>query len=109
MGQPDPAPGVHAHVRRGPWGQPERIRHAKLGLKWEVLQVVETWQRQDDLEAREGQPVLMSREVVLVHGPRPGRPAESSRFVLEVCRFGHVDGWWLTTLALPLGGVRGHV
>jgi hypothetical protein len=88
--------GVPARVTRGPWGQPERIRHAGLGLAWEVLAVVETWQRPDDLEAGEGQPVLLSREVVLVHGPRPGRPGESGRFVMEVCRYGHVDGEWVT-------------
>jgi hypothetical protein len=90
--------GVCARVTRGPWGQPEQIRHAALGLKWEVLEVVETWQRPDDSQAWEGQPVLMSREIVLVDGPRPGRPGESGRFMLEVCRYGHVDGWWLTPL-----------
>jgi hypothetical protein len=74
------------------------IRHAKLGLKWEVLGVVESWQRPDDSTAGEGQAVLLSREVVLVHGPRPGRPGESGRFMLEVCRYGHVDGEWITPL-----------
>lgn len=74
------------------------IRHAKLGLKWEVLGLVESWQRPDDSTAGEGQAVLLSREVVLVHGPRPGRPGESGRFMLEVCRYGHVDGEWITPL-----------
>jgi hypothetical protein len=90
--------GVPAHVTRGPWGQPEQIRHSRLGLKWTVLEVVETWERPDDSPAREGQPVLLAREVVLVDGPRPGRPGESGRFVMEVCRYGHVDGWWITPL-----------
>ena len=90
--------GVRAHVTRGPWGQPKRIRHATLGLRWEVLEVIETWQRPDDSPTGEGRPVLMSREVVFVHGPRPGRPGESSRFVMEVCGYGHANGWWLTPL-----------
>jgi hypothetical protein len=90
--------GVRAHVTRGPWGQAERIRHATLGLAWEVLEVVETWERPGDLEAGKGQPLLMSREVVLVDGPRPGRPGESGRFLMEVCRYGHVDGEWITPL-----------
>jgi hypothetical protein len=90
--------GVCAHITRGPWGQPEQIRHATLGLKWQVLEVIETWQRPDDLAPGEGQPGLLAREVVLVEGPRPGRPGESGRFVMEICRYGHVDGWWLTPL-----------
>jgi hypothetical protein len=91
--------GVPAHVTRGPWGQPEQIRYATLGLRWEVLEVVETWERPDDSRAGEGRAVLLSREVVLVEGPRPGRPGESGRFLLEVCSYGHVDGEWLTPLA----------
>jgi hypothetical protein len=90
--------GVPAHVTRGPWGQPERIRHTELGLAWEVLEVAETWERPDDMQAGKGQPVLMSREVVLVYGPRPKRPGESGQFMIEVCAYGHVDGWWLTPL-----------
>jgi hypothetical protein len=90
--------GVRALVTRGPWGQSEQIRHATLGLKWQVLEVVEHWQRPDDSPAGEGQPVLLAREVVLVDGPRPGRPGESGRFMLEVCSYGHVDGWWVTPL-----------
>jgi hypothetical protein len=90
--------GVPAVVTRGPWGQPELIRHAELGLKWEVLRVVEHWQRPDDAPAGEGQPVLLAREVVLVDGPRPGRPGESGRFVMEIARYGHVPGEWLTPL-----------
>jgi hypothetical protein len=91
--------GVRALVTRGQDGAgPERIRHATLDLEWEVLEVVEPWQRPDDSPAGECQPVLLAREVVLVHGPRPGRPGESGRFMLEVCRYGHVDGWWLTPL-----------
>jgi hypothetical protein len=43
----------------------------------------------------------MSREVVLVYGPRPGRPGEGGRFMLEVCSYGHVPGEWITPLALP--------
>jgi hypothetical protein len=95
--------GVRAHVTRGAWGQPQWIRHATLGLKWEVLEVTETWERPDDSPAGEGQPVLLSREVVSVHGPRPGRPGESGRFMIEICGYGHVDGWWITPLALPPG------
>jgi hypothetical protein len=106
MSQPDPAPGVRAHVTRGPWGQPEQIRHAKLGLRWEVLEVIETWQRPDDSPAGEGQPVLMSREVLLVYGPRPGRPGESGRFIMEIASYGHVDGWSITPLALPVASGR---
>ena len=90
--------GVRAEVIRGPWGQPEQIKHADLGLTWQVLQVVETWQRPEDSPAGEGRPVLLRREVVLVDGPRPGRPGESGRFMMEVCRYGHVDGEWLTSL-----------
>ena len=58
----------------------------------------DTWQRPDDLAPGEGQPGLLAREVVLVEGPRPGRPGENGRFVMEICRYGHVDGWWLTPL-----------
>jgi hypothetical protein len=90
--------GVRATVTRGPWGQPERIKHATLGLTWRVLQVIETWERPDDMETGEGQPVLLRREVVLVDGPRPGQPGLSGRFMLEVCRYGHVDGSFLTPL-----------
>jgi hypothetical protein len=90
--------GVHARVTRGPWGQPEQIRHAELGLRWQVLEVVESWERPDDSPAGEGQPVLLSREVVVVYGPRPGRPGEAGRFLLEICAYGHVDGEWITPL-----------
>jgi hypothetical protein len=90
--------GVRAEVIRGPWGQPERIKHATLGLTWRVLQVIETWDRPEDSPAGEGRPVLLRREVVLVDGPRPGRPGESGRFILEVCSYGHVPGEWVTAL-----------
>jgi hypothetical protein len=98
--------GVRALVIRGPWGRPEQIRHATLGLKWQVVEVVEHWQRPDDSPAWEGQPVLLAREVVLVDGPRPGRPGESGRFMLEVCSYGHVDGWRGYAARLTRGGHR---
>jgi hypothetical protein len=90
--------GVRAEVIRGPWGQPEQIRHAELGLKWRVLAVVEHWERPKGSPAGEGRPVLLSREVVTVDGPRPGQPGLSGRFMMEIASYGHVDGEWLTAL-----------
>jgi hypothetical protein len=59
--------GVRAVVKHGrkPIGkgdgfEPQRIRHAELGLEWVVEDAIESWEHPDDPLAADGQPVLRS-------------------------------------------------
>jgi hypothetical protein len=83
---------------RSPTGrEPEWVRHAEHGHVWMVTGVVEGWKHDDPRKAR-GQPVLTERYVIRAAGPLPGRPGEDGRFLLEICSYGHLDGWWIIPL-----------
>lgn len=66
-----------ALVDLGPRLAPEVIRHARLGLSWTVLAVLENWFR------------------VRVSGPLPGKPLQAGEFVMVVRRYGDWAGWWI--------------
>jgi hypothetical protein len=98
-------PGVRAEVKfdRVPLWQsltgrmPFSVRHAERGHVWLVTQLAEAWQHPRPRAAR-GQPVLAERYVVHVDGPLPGKPGQGGRFMMELCAYGHLEGWWIIPL-----------
>jgi hypothetical protein len=86
------APAV---VDLGPCLAPVTIRHARLGLAWEVRQMLEDWTtpRYHDTV---GTPGETKRSTVRVTGPLPGRPSETGEFVMTVRRYGDRPGWWIS-------------
>jgi hypothetical protein len=74
---------------------PVAIRHARLGMSWTVLGVLEdfTTPRYHDAV---GTPAETRRFRLRVNGPLPGRPSEDGEFVLLVRRYGDRPGWWIS-------------
>jgi hypothetical protein len=74
---------------------PEIIWHAMLGLRWEVVRVVEDWTCRSYHDTV-GTPGETKRSVVRVRGPLPGNPTEIGEFVMTVRRYGDKPGWWIS-------------
>jgi hypothetical protein len=74
---------------------PEVIRHAQLGLSWEVLAVLENWTTRRYHDAV-GTHEETKRFRVRVSGPLPGDPSAQGEFVMIVRRYGGRSGWWIT-------------
>jgi hypothetical protein len=86
------APAV---VDLGPRLVPVAIRHARLGLPWMVLAILEDWTT-PRYHAVVGTPAETKRFRVRVSGPLPGRPSETGEFVMTVRRYGDRPGWWIS-------------
>jgi hypothetical protein len=84
-----------ALVDLGPRLTPVAIRHARLGLAWEVRAVLEDWTtpRYHDTV---GTPGETRRFTVRVRGPLPGQPSETGEFEMVVRRVGDRPGWWIS-------------
>jgi hypothetical protein len=99
---PADPPGVPAFVTlgrkpltKGPGLEPQRVRHAALGLQWIVEDVLSSWKHPDPA-AVHGRRVLAERFRVRAWGPLPGQPGERGYVVLEIRRYGAPRGWWVT-------------
>ena len=84
-----------AVVDLGPRLVPVAIRHARLGLPWTVLAVLEDWTTPRYHDAV-GTPAETKRFQVRVSGPLPGRPSQTGEFVMMVRRYGDRPGWWIS-------------
>jgi hypothetical protein len=73
---------------------PVAIRHARLGLGWKVLQVLENWTT-PAYYAVVGTAGETKRFRVRVRGPLPSQPSEDGEFVMVVRRYGDRPGWWI--------------
>jgi hypothetical protein len=82
-----------AIVELGPYLRPCAIRHAGLGLSWEVLAVLEDWTTPQYHDAV-GTPAQTKRFRVRVTGPLPGRPTQAGEFIMIIRRYGDRPGWW---------------
>lgn len=82
-------------VHLGPRLVPVAVRHARLGLSWTVLRVLEdfTTPRYHDAV---GTPAETRRFRVRASGPLPGNPAQDGEFVLLVRRYGDRPRWWIS-------------
>ena len=85
------APAV---VDFGPRAVPVAIRHARLDLSWEVVQVLEEWTTRE-YHAIVGTPAVTKRFTVRVRGPMPGNPSAEGEFVMLVRRYGDRAAWWI--------------
>lgn len=74
---------------------PETIRHARLGLSWKVLTVLENWTTRR-YHNSVGTSAETKRFRVRVSGPLPGNPSTDGEFVLIVRRYGDRPGWWIS-------------
>jgi hypothetical protein len=86
---------VSALVDLGPRLVPVVIRHARLGLTWQVTRVLEDWTTPRYYETV-GTPAETRRFRVRVSGPLPGSPSEEGEFVMTVRRYGDRPGWWIS-------------
>jgi hypothetical protein len=86
---------VPALVDLGPRLVPVAVRHARLGLSWTVLQVLEDFTTPQYPDAA-GTPAEARRFRLRVSGPLPGSPAHDGEFVLLVRRYGNRPGWWIS-------------
>ena len=84
-----------ALVDLGPRLAPIAIHHARLGLTWRVLRVIEDWTTPRYHDAV-GTPAETKRYRVRVSGPLPGRPSQEGEFVMTVRRYGDRPGWWIS-------------
>jgi len=84
-----------AIVDLGPRAVPVAIRHARLDLSWEVMQVLEDWTTRE-YHAVAGTPAVMKQFTVRVRGPLPGHPGETGEFTMAVRRYGDREAWWIT-------------
>lgn len=89
-----------AAVDLGPRLVPVAIRHARLGLAWEVRQVLEDWTVTHYADVV-GTPGRTKRFRVRVTGPLPGRPSEHGEFAMTVRRYGDRPEWWISPEAAP--------
>lgn len=83
-----------AIVDLGPRLTPVAIRHARLGLEWRVLQVLEDWTTRE-YHALVGTPAETNQFRVRVRGPLPGNPSADGEFVMAIRRYGDRGGWWV--------------
>ena len=83
-----------AIVDLGPRAVPVAIRHARLDLSWEVVQVLEDWTTRRYHDAV-GTAAVTKRFTVRVRGPLPGRPSETGEFVMIIRRYGNRGSWWV--------------
>ena len=84
-----------ALVDLGPRLAPIAIHHARLGLTWRVLRVIEDWTTPRYHDAV-GTPAETRRFRVRVSGPLPGTPSEEGEFLMTVRRYGDRPGWWIS-------------
>lgn len=80
---------------------PGIIWHATLGLKWEVLRVVEDWIT-PEYRSVLGTPGETRRFVVRVSGPLSVRPPQTGEFVMIVRGFGDGPGGGSVPRKAPL-------
>jgi hypothetical protein len=74
---------------------PVAIQHARIGLTWRVLQVVEDWTTPRYHDAV-GILAETKRFRVRASRPLPGNPSEEGGFVMTVRRYGDPPGWWIS-------------
>lgn len=82
-GPADPRPGV--------------IRHARLSLTWQVVELLETWTHPHYLNVTFPEPAERRRYRLKVRGPLPWRPGERGEFAVVLRLYGDRRGWWMTT------------
>jgi hypothetical protein len=78
---------VPAVVDLGPRLVPVAIRHARLGLTWQVKRVLEDWTTPRYYDAV-GTAAETRRFRTRVSGPLPGSPSEVGEFIMAVRRYG---------------------
>jgi hypothetical protein len=98
MVRPPGEHGVEAYLdqRRAPMAGgmiPELVTHIRLGLTWQVIEVLDHWEHPDGMKARGA--VVREAWKMRVAGPLPGRPGERGEFVMTARVYSHVGGWWI--------------
>lgn len=83
-----------AIVELGPGASPVAVRHARLDLSWEVVQVLEDWTTTRYHNAV-GTAAETKRFTVRVRGPMPGNPSAEGEFVMLIRRYGDRAAWWI--------------
>jgi hypothetical protein len=82
--------------RRAPMGGgllPETITHVELGLRWQVLEVLEHWRHPEGMKA--GGSAVIEAWRLRVSGPLPGRPGELGVFALTARNHADRPYWWI--------------
>jgi hypothetical protein len=98
MEQPLGETGVAAYMekRRKPLGGglvPGVVIHVRLGLRWQVREVLDAWEHPLGVKAPSG--AVHETWRLRVVGPLPGRSSESGEFVMVVKSYADRPYWWI--------------
>ena len=86
---------VAANLGQGKDWLPYEVRHARLGLRWTVLEVLQAWTHPGWPEQTYRKPVPERKYRLRVHGPLPGQPGRNGEFVMIATAYGDRDGFWI--------------
>jgi hypothetical protein len=93
------APVVLTYVPLRPSGPenpgPVMVRHARLGLTWRVVEVLEAWTHPHYLSVTFPEPAERRRYRLKVQGPLPWQPGEQGQFAVLVRLWRDRRGWWM--------------
>jgi hypothetical protein len=91
-----PVREVAANVsQQGEGWRPAEVYHARLGLRWRVLEVLQAWIHPGWPERTYGKPVVERKYRLRVCGPLPGRAAEQGEFIMIATAYGDRDQFWI--------------